>query len=88
MNKNKKVTPTDLLDQENFSGIILSKKLLKSLGVEKHPWLKISISNEISKNGETINKDMIPVMVHENGWGFSVLDSKVESKKEKEKFDV
>jgi hypothetical protein len=77
MNKNK-LTPIDILNKDDFLGIILPKKLLKRLDVEGHPFLKILIENEIASKGHKVSEKMVGCVVHEDGWGFATfLDREV-----------
>jgi hypothetical protein len=71
-----KIKVEDILNRDGFLGIILSNDLVKKLNISEHPFLKISIGNEIVSVGEKIDIKMAGCVTHEDGWGFVSLANK------------
>ena len=66
----EKIKVEEILNNKDFKGIILSKELIAKLGIAAHPFLKITIENEIVNKGEKIKADFVGCVTHEEGWGF------------------
>lgn len=69
----EKIKVEEIINNKDFNGIVLSEELIRRLGISAHPFIKITIENEIASNGEKVKDDFAACVVHEEGWGFVTL---------------
>lgn len=64
-----KLTLNDLVNNPDFSGIIISKNLIEKLEINNYPFVKLVVENDINKNAN-ISSSMAGCILHDEGWGF------------------